>query len=93
MRRTGLTLAVALAIAFCARGARADSANCRDGVLVETGSSMAQVYAKCGAPSRRVPEVGGNPRSEHWIYAPPGFHLRVLQFYDGVLQRIRVMHG
>jgi hypothetical protein len=88
-----LRLALVLGTVLRAGEARADSANCRDGVLVETGYAMQMVYAKCGMPSHRVPQVGGNPRSEQWIYVPLGFHARVLQFYDGVLQRIRVMHG
>jgi len=93
MRSTTLSLAFAAMVVLCARDLRADSTNCREGVLVETGYSTREVYDKCGMPSRRVTAVGGNPRSEHWVYAPAGFHPRLLQFYDGVLQRIRVIHG
>ena len=85
--------AVAATLTLRARQARADSTECREGVLVETGYGMRHVWELCGDPSRRAVAVGGNPRSEHWVYLlGSGTFPRILQFYDGVLVRIRIGH-
>jgi hypothetical protein len=81
-------LAVAGGVLLVSPSARADSGQCADGTLVETGDSMEHVLAKCGEPVRRVVR---DEASEDWVYDPGwGSCKRVLRFHFGVLEAIRV---
>jgi hypothetical protein len=92
--RTRLAAAAVLALGLAlAPDARADSGECRDGTLVETGYSMQKVFDKCGEPARRIvatPQNGMDPSYETWIYVPAsGAFPRVLRFHFGVLESVR----
>jgi hypothetical protein len=94
MRRFVCLVVTCLAVFACTREARADSGMCREGVLVETGYTMAQVLAKCGEPSWRIvatPQNGRDPRFEDWGYSPGwGSYTRILIFHYGILERIKL---
>jgi hypothetical protein len=87
------SLVVAAIVTFCAPDLRAESTNCGNGNLVETGYRMDEVLARCGNPSwqrttivhnRRAPWIVG--RIDEWIYDPgEGTFLRYLRFSNGGL--------
>jgi hypothetical protein len=97
--RSRVTFVLALLAALGAtRELRADSTDCREGTLVETGYTVDEVFRRCGSPSHRDTRDVHNLRNpsivthlEEWTYdRGPATFLRILRFYNGRLERIEL---
>jgi hypothetical protein len=106
-RRSLLCGALIAAVAAFAPPSHADDTmRCRNGRLINTGMTAAEITARCGEPrSRTVEEIPvrarlpngavvqtGTTRAEHWIYARgQGQFDAQLTFEDDKLVRIDVL--
>jgi hypothetical protein len=87
------SLLAAATVAFFSPDLRAESTNCHDGNLIETGYRTEDVLARCGTPSwqrttfvhnRRAPWIV--ERIDEWVYDfGEGTFLRYLRFSNGGL--------
>jgi hypothetical protein len=94
--RAALLVFVFVAVTVLSPSARAESTNCGQGRLVETGDRIEAVLDRCGTPSWHTTTIVHNRRNptittrlDEWVYdLGEGWFLRYLRFYDGVLETV-----